>query len=164
VFQRGDAWLEIGDLFRRDADGDYWRIDSVAEVIQTSHGPVFSGPIRDALYGLPAVDLAVAYGQLPSGSEREMAVAAVTLRPGRELDPQELSGALASLSPEQRPAIVHVVDEIPVTTWYRPLTGPLRDQGIPEPGEGVRAWYLDARRGDYRPLTAAAHRRLARAT
>jgi putative long chain acyl-CoA synthase len=72
-----------------------------------------------------------------------------------------LNAALGSLPREERPAIVHVVDEIPVTTWYRPLTGPLRDAGIPEPGDGARAWYLDSTRDSYRPLTAAAHRRLA---
>ncbi|HET9718469.1 MAG TPA: AMP-binding protein, partial [Solirubrobacteraceae bacterium] len=163
MFQRGDAWVEIGDLFRRDADGDYWRVDGVTEVIQTRQGPVFTGPIRDALYGLPAVDLAVAYGLLMPGAEREMAVAAVTLRAGQELRPRDITAALAALEPAQRPAIVQVVEEIPVTTWFRPLTGPLREQGIPQPADGVQVWYLDPAAGAYRPLTAAAHRRLARA-
>jgi putative long chain acyl-CoA synthase len=54
---------------------------------------------------------------------------------------------------------VHVVDEIPVTTWFRPLTGPLREAGIPEPGDGRVVWYRST--GDrYRPLTEAAHKRL----
>ncbi len=47
-----------------------------------------------------------------------------------------------------------------MTTWYRPLTGPLREAGIPEPGEGV--WYLDRGGKTYRPLTDAARRRLVR--
>ena len=29
VFEPGDAWLETGDLFRRDSDGDYWLVDHV---------------------------------------------------------------------------------------------------------------------------------------
>ncbi len=49
VFSRDDAWLPTGDLFRRDADGDYWRVDSVGDVIHTDAGPVFTAPIRDAL-------------------------------------------------------------------------------------------------------------------
>jgi putative long chain acyl-CoA synthase len=159
VFSRDDAWLVTGDLFSRDADGDYWRVDGVTEVIHTAEGPVFTGPIRDALSDLPAVDLAVAYGVVPTGSEREIAVAAVTSRTGYELEGADVAAALASLDPDARPAIVHVVDEIPVTTWYRPLTGPLRKAGLPEPGSGVQAWYRDHER--YRPLTNAAHRRLA---
>ena len=160
VFAAGDAWLVTGDLFRRDGDGDYWRVDAVADVIHTREGPVFSTPIRDALGELSAVDLAVAYGIRPEGSEHEVAVAAVTLRAGRELAPRELAAALAALPAEQRPAVVHVANRIPVTTWYRPITRPLREAGIPEPGQGIRAWYRDAGGETFRPLTQAARRRL----
>ncbi len=69
VFTREDAWLQTGDLFTRDSDGDYWRIDGVTDVIHTADGPVFTGPIRNALGDLPAVDLAVAYGVEPQGSD-----------------------------------------------------------------------------------------------
>jgi hypothetical protein len=54
------------------------------------------------------------------------------------------------------------VEEIPVTTWFRPVAGPLRAEGIPEPGGDLPFWRLDAR-GNYRGLTAAARRRLAAA-
>ncbi len=33
VFSRDDAWLATGDLFRRDDEGDYWRLDSLNDVI-----------------------------------------------------------------------------------------------------------------------------------
>ena len=160
VFAREDRWVATGDLFRRDADGDYWRVDSVGEVIRTAEGPVFSGPIRDALGDIPAVDLTVAYGVKREAGEHEIAVGAVTLRRGYELGARDISEALRSLPAAARPAIVHVVDEIPVTTWFRPLTRPLRAAGIPHPGDGVQAWYLDASGETYRPLTGVAHRRL----
>ncbi len=161
VFASEDAWLPTGDLFRRDEDGDYWRVDAVADVVRTSHGPVFTSPIRDALGDLPAVDLAVAYGVQANGGEHELAMAALTLRPGAELDAKELGAGLRRLPREARPAIVQVVERIPVTTWFRPLTGPLREAGIPEPDTDMQAWYLDASGETYRPLTDAAHRRLA---
>ncbi len=158
VFAREDAWLQTGDLFRRDSEGDYWRIDNVADVIHTSDGPVFAGPIRDALGDLPAVDLAVAYGVQAPASEHELAIAAVTLRAGQELDGSDIAAALSVLPQTARPAVVHIVERIPVTTWFRPITGPLREAGIPEPGPGV--WSLDPETGDYRPaepgVTAAA--------
>jgi putative long chain acyl-CoA synthase len=160
VFGRDDAWLVTGDLFRRDADGDHWRIDNITDVIRTAGGPVFTAPIRDALGDLPAVDLAVAYGVETNGDDEQVAVAAVTLWPGEDLTPQQLARTLQVLPPAERPGIIHVVDEIPVTTWFRPLTGPLREAGIPDPESGRAIWYRDA--GDrYRPLTEAAHRRLA---
>jgi putative long chain acyl-CoA synthase len=159
VFARDDAWLATADLFRRDSDGDYWRLDGVRDVIRTAAGPVFTAPIRDALGALPAIDLAVAYGVAARGGH-ELAMAAVTLRRGHEVDAPSLSGALQSLPAFERPAVVRVVDEIPVTTWYRPLTAPLRAEGIPEPGEGEQVWYLDRGGKTYRPLTVAARRRL----
>jgi putative long chain acyl-CoA synthase len=160
VFTAEDAWVVTGDLFRRDAEGDYWRVDGVGEVVRTGHGPVFTTPIRDALGRLPAVDLAVAYGGLPREGGHEVAISAVTLRGGHDLNPRDAARVLASLEPDQRPRIVHVVGQIPVTTWFRPLTAPLREAGIPQPGEGARAWYLDASGERYRPLTVAARRRL----
>jgi putative long chain acyl-CoA synthase len=161
VFAAEDAWVVTGDLFRRDSDGDYWRVDGVGEVIRTREGPVFTTPIRNALGDLEAVDMAVAYGVLPPGGEHEVAIAATTLRAGHELTARDVSRVMARLEPEQRPLIVRAVKSIPVTTWFRPVTGPLREDGIPEPGEGVQAWYLDASRERYRPLTETARRRLA---
>jgi putative long chain acyl-CoA synthase len=161
VFASEDRWVVTGDLFRRDADGDYWRVDGVRDVIRTEHGPVFTTPIRDVLGELREVDLAVSYGVPAPGGEHQVAMAAVTLRQGHELDARVLSRALGHLPEGQRPRVVRVVDRIPVTTWYRPLTGSLREEGIPQPADGVRAWYLDGSGERYRPLTSAARKRLA---
>jgi putative long chain acyl-CoA synthase len=159
VFARDDAWLATGDLFRRDADGDFWRLDSVRELVRSAAGPVFTTPIRDALGDLPAVDIAVAYG-LPGPKGHDVAMAAVTLRPDYTFDAAELTAALAGLPRGQRPTVVRVVDEIPVTTWYRPITGVLRAAGIPAPAEGQPAWYRGPRADGYKPLTTADRRRL----
>jgi putative long chain acyl-CoA synthase len=158
VFSSDDAWLVTGDLFRRDPDGDYWRVDNVAEVIRTSRGPVFAGPIRDALGDVPAIDLAVAYGVTADGTEHQVAIAAVTLRPDEELTGEDIEAALEALPAGERPAIVHVVDQIPVTTWFRPMTGPLRAAGIPSSGD--RVWRLDPDSGAWSradKATAARH-------
>ncbi len=139
VFEPDDAWLATGDLFRADEDGDLWLVDHAAALIPTEHGDVGSFPILDALGDLDAVDLAVVYG-VPApapDSDLELAVAAVSLRRGRELDGESLAAALAVLDADERPDVVHVVDEIPVTTWYRPSAAELRSAGIPE---GDRVW------------------------
>ncbi|HTT28773.1 MAG TPA: AMP-binding protein [Solirubrobacteraceae bacterium] len=162
LFARGDAWVVTGDLFRRDVDGDYWRVDGAGDVIHTEQGPVFTIPIRDALGAIPAVDLALPYGVATDADDREIAVAAVTLRADRELTTRELSRALSMLDREQRPALVHVVDRMPVTTWFRPLARKLRAAGIPGSEAGEQAWYLDASGATYRPLTEAARQRLTR--
>jgi putative long chain acyl-CoA synthase len=157
VFARDDAWLATGDLFRRDEDGDHWLVDHVPSLIRTADGMVPSLPIRDALGEIPAVDLAVSYG-IPAGDDgTEIAAAAVTLREDGELDAGDLQSCLGALGPG-RPSLVRVVDQIPVTTWYRPLTGPLRAEGIPPADR--RTWYLDPVKDAYRPLTEAARGKL----
>ncbi|MGI8712821.1 MAG: AMP-binding protein [Solirubrobacteraceae bacterium] len=161
VFARGDAWLSTGDLFKRDSDGDYWRLDSVRDVIHTASGPVYTAPIRDALGDLPAVDLSVAYAVALDGERPDLAVAALTLRAGGELDSRSLGDALQRLPAPARPDVVHVVGQIPVTTWYRPLTGPLRAAGLPKASSAAHpVWYRDRGGRRYRPLTASARRRL----
>ena len=106
VFKPDDAWLATGDLFRRDADGDYWLLDSITALIRTEHGPVPPTPIRDALWTLPAVDLAVCFGVArPRSSAR---------RGGRRRDaprgPGDRGRATSptrsgTLKPEERPAL-----------------------------------------------------------
>lgn len=154
VFARGDAWHVTGDLFRSDEHGDWWLVDHAQAAVRTPHGVVYAFPIEDALGGLPSVDLAVAYAvEGPAGTP--VSVAAVTLREGRELTPVDVSAALSSIEPQRRPDVVHVVDEIPVTTWYRPMTGPLRRAGLPKLRRPARAWVFDVVSDAYVPLTAA---------
>jgi putative long chain acyl-CoA synthase len=141
VFKPDDAWVATGDLFRRDADGDFWLVDTITSVIRTPRGPVFPTPIRDALWTLDAVDLAVCFGVTVPGAKGAVAVAAVTLREGRELGAAEVTDALEVLPHDQRPRYVRVVESIPATTWYRPVVGPLRALGVPDGSDG-RAWKL----------------------
>ena len=165
VFGADDAWLSTGDLFRRDADGDYWRLDSARELILTARGPVYAGTVRDALADLPEVDLVVVYG-LRVGRRREaLAVAAVSLRGSEAPTSGAVTTALGALPAGARPDVVRVVDSIPMTTWFRPMTAPLREQGLPDPAatDALDAWYLDRGGARYRPLTATARRRLASA-
>ncbi len=164
VFQRGDAWLATGDLFRRDADGDHWLVDHVPALMKTERGLVAATPIIDALYDLPAVDLAIAYGVRPKDDcADEIAITAITVRKGMTLDVGDIEDALGVLSVDQRPTVVHVVQEIPVTTWYRPTSGPLRAAGVPTPppsGAPKTVWIRETGRAGYKPLTAAARKRL----
>ncbi len=157
VFARGDAWLATGDLFERDADGDWWFLDPIAALVPTADAHVAPSAARVALAALDPVDLAVAYGVPDAAGRHELLVAAVTLRPGCAVATAEVTRALAPLDAVLRPVVVRVVDEIPVTSWYRPDVRPLRAAGVPAP-DGDRTLGRTAR--GYRPLTQAAYRRL----
>ncbi len=163
VFGADDAWLSTGDLFRRDSDGDYWRLDSARELILTPRGPVYAGTVRDALGDLAEVDLVAVFGLRIGRRREELAVAAVSLREDRAPEARSVTTALGALPAGARPDVVRVVESIPVTTWFRPMTGPLREQGLPDPAApgALPSWYLDRGGERYRPLTSSARRRLA---
>jgi putative long chain acyl-CoA synthase len=151
VFAEGDTWITTDHLFRRDSDGDYWFVDNRNTVIQSVRGPVFCQPICDALGDVTAIDLAVVY---PVATDaHDVAVAAVTLGKGGVLTAASLTTALGGLPRDQRPAIVHIVDRIPRTPSYRPLSTALREAGLPAPGETT--WYHDHTDGHYRQLATA---------
>jgi putative long chain acyl-CoA synthase len=156
VFADGDTWITTDHLFRRDSDGDYWFVDNRNTVIQSVRGPVFCQPICDALGDITVIDLAVVY---PVATDtHDVAVAAVTLGKGGVLIADTLTTALGGLPRDQRPAIVHIVDHIPLTPSYRPLSTALRAAGLPAPGETT--WYHDLTDGHYRhnrPPSAASH-------
>ena len=99
LFEPNDAWLSTGDLFRADDDGDLWLVDRAQSLIRTAHGFVASFPIVDALGDLDAIDLAVVYGVPAEGAEASLAIAAVTLLDGAELDGEDLAAALSVCSP-----------------------------------------------------------------
>ncbi|MFF0817597.1 AMP-binding protein [Rhodococcus sp. NPDC003318] len=151
VFAAGDAWVPTEHLFRTDVDGDHWLMDDRNAVVCAERGPVHGEPIVDALGTLDQVDLAVVYAVTVAGEQ--LAVAAVTLRPGTGVTDADLADALGDLEPAQRPDLVHVVPEIPISNSYRPRRSALRAAGLPAPGP--RAWYRDGLEGGYRPLTRA---------
>lgn len=155
VFAKDDEWTITGDLFRRDADGDYWIVDHVSGLISTPSGPVPSYPIEDALGSVSDVDLAVAYGL--KGAKGGLVVAAVSARCGHEIRVEDLAAAVVALPAASRPSIVRIVDEIPLTTWWRPLKAPLRAEGVPGKGD---AYVWNDKSQTYKRITDAARTKL----
>lgn len=126
LLEMDDNWVSTGHVFRRDADGDHWLIGALADLVHTVGGVVSPIPAEDALGTLDAVELVAAYGVVEKPGEAPALHAAVALRPGRTLTAAEVGAALAGLSALQQPAVVRVLPQIPVTTWWRPLRAALR--------------------------------------
>ena len=159
VFAPADTWISTEYLFRRDTDGDFWLVGSRSSTIRTERGIVFCEPITDALGLIPAVDLAVTYGVPKDG--HQVAVTALTLRPGATITAADLTEAVAAMPFGLGPDIVHVVAEMTLSASYRPTVSPLRAAGIPKAGR--HAWYFDAEAGQFRRLTGPARAELSHA-
>ena len=122
--------------------------------MRSSDGVVYLPPIEQALSRMDAVDQVVAYGV--GESENGLAVAAITLRDDARADSltvTQLRVAFGALPAESRPHLIHIVDDIPVSDSYRPLSNELRRAGVPRPGPKV--WYRDDD-GRYRRYTRSA--------
>ncbi len=147
VFDTGDAWFVTGDFMRRDADGDYWFVDRLRDVVRTPGGPVFPRALEDRLLELPDVELAAAYGVTPEGAAGEVIAAAVVPADGESLDLERLSRHLASEQGHVRPRLLRLVERMPMTDGYRPIKARLREEGVRADGQ---TFWLDGEQ--YRPL------------
>jgi len=138
AFSPGDAWFVSSDVLCRDADGDYFFVDSLGGYVKTGGGPVSTRAVEDALYGLPEVELAAAWG------ERDRVVAAVVA--SEPLSPARLAEAVEPLAAHARPTQVVQLPRIPMTDGYRPRR---RDLPALAAGAGHRL-VLEPDRATYR--------------
>jgi putative long chain acyl-CoA synthase len=127
VFGPKDAWIDTGELFVRDADGDLWPRGRHGEEIRTPSGVVWPREVEQILSGVSGVDQVVC---IPEG---DGAVALITAGGPMPFDEGDARDAL-SRSDTTGPAIAHtpgllpattdvavrVVEAIPLTRWYRP--------------------------------------------
>ena len=150
VFEAGDAWLDTGDLVRRDADGDFWLVDHLGDLISSAAGGIPTIPIEDTLCAeLDFIDLCAVYGVREDGLDHDQIVAAITVRPDRFFDGGTFGRVVRTFLPsESRPTWVRVLDELPRTAGYRIRKGPLKALGL-ESGRD-RLYRLDERRATYR--------------
>ena len=145
-----------------DRDGDYWLVDYVRDVIQSEDGAVATVEIEDLLAEhAEELDLVAVYG-VPKSSiaeldsdEHDLVVAAVTLRPGEKLDPAAFRRLVErQLRPSQRPSVVRIVHEMPITGGHRIRKRALRAEGLGF-GDDARAeetWWLAPQSDCYQPL------------
>lgn len=124
VVAMGDRWRASGDVLRVDADGDLWFVDALAGFVRTPAGAVSTRRVEDALYALPEVELAAAWGE-GEGAGRAVR-AAVT---PASVSPSRVAEALDALAPWERPVTVERVATIPLTEGYRPDKRALRAAG-----------------------------------
>jgi putative long chain acyl-CoA synthase len=112
AFAPGDRWIVSNDVLREDDDGDYWFVDSLSGFVATANGAVSTREVEDALYVLPEIETAAAWG------EDGALVAVVASR--EPLTAARLAEATADLPPHGRPCRVRWVPGIALTDGFRP--------------------------------------------
>jgi len=151
LFSPGDRWASTEHLFHRDGDGDYWLVAHVADLVRTGLGMATPSRAEEALGSLAAVDLVTCFGTPGAAGEPGRLVAALTVRPGRDLSTARIEAALSGLSLVDRPEVVRLLTDMPMTTWWRPDHAVLRRD---HPAAAV-GW-VRTPAGSYRPMPAGA--------
>ena len=119
-----DGWFRTGDIARRDADGYYWIVGRVKDVINVGGVKVFPREIEELLLTHPAVEEAIVYG-VPEARFGEVPHARVKLCSGAVCTERELLLYVnEKLSVFKALHAIEFVDEIPKT-----VTGKTRRMG-----------------------------------
>jgi long-chain acyl-CoA synthetase len=84
-----DGWFRTGDLARVDDDGYFFIVDRRKDLIIRGGYNVYPREIEEVLYGHPAVAEAAVIG-VPDATLGEEIGAAVVLKPGETLTPQQI--------------------------------------------------------------------------
>ena len=84
-----DGWFRTGDVGRQDADGFFYILDRLKDMIVTGGENVYSGEVEAVIYEHPAVLEAAVFG-IPDRKWGELVAACVVLRPGKVLSGDEL--------------------------------------------------------------------------
>jgi long-chain acyl-CoA synthetase len=165
-----DGWFHTGDIGRQDADGYFYLLDRVKDMINVGGLKVYPAEVDAVLCACPGVAEAAAYGA-PDPVLGEQVRAAVVPRPGVALTAAAVvQFCRARLASYKVPAAIEFREALPKTPTGKVLRRVLRAEATPPPAAPareaptvprVRAWvtaWLAARLG------AEAVRRQPRAT
>ena len=84
-----DGWFRTGDVGSQDADGFFYILDRLKDMIVTGGENVYSGEVEAVIYEHPAVLEAAVFG-IPDRKWGELVAACVVLKPGKALSGDEL--------------------------------------------------------------------------
>jgi len=100
-----DGWFRTGDVGYQDADGFFYILDRLKDMIVTGGENVYSGEVEAVIYEHPAVLEAAVFG-IPDRKWGELVAASVVLKPGKALSGDELidhcRGSLANYKVPRR--------------------------------------------------------------
>jgi long-chain acyl-CoA synthetase len=125
-----DGWFHTGDLARVDEDGYFYIVDRKKDMIIRGGYNVYPREIEEVLYEHPAVAEAAVIG-LPHPSLGEEVAAAVALKPGATVTPEELRDYVKSqVAAYKYPRHVWIVDALP-----KGATGKIQKRDIVIPAD-----------------------------
>jgi long-chain acyl-CoA synthetase len=124
-----NGMFRTGDIGYRDADGYFYILDRLKDMIVTGGENVYSGEVEAVLYEHPAVREAAVFG-IPDPKWGELVMACVVLKPGEVLSANDLMAyCRRSLANYKIPRRVEFLDtELPKSASGKLLKRILRER------------------------------------
>jgi long-chain acyl-CoA synthetase len=123
-----DGWLRTGDVGKRDAEGWFYLVDRIKDMINVSGYKVWPREVEDVLFRHPALADASVVGA-PDSYRGETVVAYVVLREGASAGEDEvIAQCREQLAVYKAPRRVVFVEEIPKTLTGKALRRELRER------------------------------------
>ena len=145
-----------GDLAYRDADGWIYLAGRTGDWLRVDGENLACAPIERILHRLEPVNRVAVYA-VPDESVGDAVMAALVLRDGAALTPEQFGAFLAAqpdLSPKAWPRHVWIAGELPATATNKVIKRELSARGL-DVSSGER-WTRAARGRDYRRVWAGA--------
>lgn len=122
-----DGWLRSGDVGKRDADGWFYIVDRIKDMIVVSGYKVWPRDVEDALIAHPAVREVAVVGE-PDPYRGETVAAHVVLRAGAAVTSTDdlIAHCRERLAVYKAPHVVYLVAELPKTASGKTLRRELR--------------------------------------
>jgi acyl-CoA synthetase (AMP-forming)/AMP-acid ligase II len=123
-----DGWYHSGDCGYRDAEGLFYIVDRLKDMIVTGGSNVYSTEVEQAVLRLDGVSTCAVVG-LPDEKWGERVVAVVVPKPGVELSEEGVIAHCRELIAGYKvPKQVRFVDSLPLTASNKVLKHALRDE------------------------------------
>jgi len=120
------GWLHSGDIGYRDADGYFYVVDRVKDMINVSGFKVYPREVEEVLFAHPAVREAAVLGR-PDAVKGEVVRACVVLRAGHEAGADELIALCRErIAPYKVPVVVEFLSALPKSPTGKILKKELR--------------------------------------
>ena len=127
-----DGWIYTGDVCKMDADGYFYVVDRLKDMVIVSGYKVFTRTVDDVLMEHPEIDMAAAIGLPdPVRPGSEIVATAIVLKPGVEKseDTREriIQYMREKVAPYKIPKRIEFMDELPLSAVGKVLKRELRE-------------------------------------
>jgi len=128
-----NGWFHTGDVFRRDADGDFFFVDRLKDAIRRRGENISSYEVEVEILGHPDVREAAVVA-VPSEHTEDEVLAVISTVEGRSIDPAAIVAHLRPrLAAFMIPRYIRVLDDLPKTPTSKVEKHVLRAQGLEAP-------------------------------